>query len=290
MKKVVKKIPGKINLTLDILGVTDGYHDIESLVASINVYDTVTVKQRTDGKITLVNKGLDVDCPIIENNAYKAAKSFVETFETYGVDIIIDKKIPVGGGLGGSSADIAGVLNAMNELYEINGDMTPLAVELGSDSAFMLDGGYAVLKGRGDEVEKKDIDKKLYLVIVTCKKGISARKCYQKFDHKKKYFEPTTKNATEEMFQGDEKCAFKYFKNDLQASASELVGEIKHNLYMLDKAGAEISMVAGSGPSTIGFFADKKARDTAFNKLKPLLGEEVIKAETVIPIENGKFI
>lgn len=289
MKKVVIKVPAKINLTLDILGVTDGYHDIESLVASINLYDTVTIKERVDGKITLQNKGLDVGCPIIENNAYKAAKLFVETFGTYGVDIVIDKKIPVSGGLGGSSADIAGVLNAMNDLYGVNGDMTPLAVELGSDSAYMLHGGYAVLKGRGDEVEIKDIDKKLYLLIITCKQEISARKCYQKFDQKKKYFEPSTARATEEMYQGDEISAFKHFKNDLQASANDLSGEIKHNLYMLKKAGAEVALVAGSGPSTIGFFADKKVRDIAYKKIKPLLEESVIKAETVVK-KDGKFI
>ena len=289
MKKFTVKVPAKINLTLDVLGVNDGYHLIESLVASVNVFDTITVVKRQDGKITITDKGLKVNCPIIENNAYKAAKSFMDVFGTYGVDIIIDKKIPIGGGLGGSSADIAGVLNAMNVLYEINGEMLPLACDLGSDAPYMLKGGYAVMKGRGDEVCPQDIDRKLYLNIITSDKEITARKCYQIFDKEKKYYERATDNAVKEMFQGDANEAFKYFKNDLQGAAYQLVDEIKYNLFNHEKSGAKVALVAGSGPSTLGIFDTAAVRDKAFNALKLLYGENLIKAETVIN-KNGKFI
>ena len=127
MRKVKVKVPAKVNLTLDVLGLDGGYHSLKSFVASVNVFDTITVKARRDGKITLENRGVDVGCDITDNNAYKGAKSFIDTFGTCGVDIVIDKKIPVGGGLGGSSADIAGVLNALNRLFETDMNMEELA-------------------------------------------------------------------------------------------------------------------------------------------------------------------
>ena len=289
MKKVTISVPAKINLTLDILGVKDGYHDLESLVASINVYDKITVKERLDGKITLKNVGLNVDCPIIENNAYKAAKTFIDCFGTFGVDIIVEKNIPVGGGLGGSSADIAGVLNAMNALYDVKGDLNPLAGDLGSDSTYMLTGGYAVIKGRGEIVESTEIDRKLYLLLIVEDKIISARSCYKKFDQRRKYYEVATGKVKTAMFEGDLPTAIPLFKNDLNSASSEILPEIKHNLYVLKKAGATNALVAGSGPTTFGAFVDKKSRDKAFNKLKALYGKSLIKAETVVK-KDGKFI
>ncbi|MBR1968297.1 MAG: 4-(cytidine 5'-diphospho)-2-C-methyl-D-erythritol kinase, partial [Clostridia bacterium] len=67
MKKITLNAPAKINLTLDILGVTKGFHDIKSLVTSIDLYDIITVKKRKDGKITLVCEGLPVDCAPADN-------------------------------------------------------------------------------------------------------------------------------------------------------------------------------------------------------------------------------
>jgi 4-diphosphocytidyl-2-C-methyl-D-erythritol kinase len=76
MKKFTIKVPAKINLTLDVVGVDGKYHNIESLVTSVNVYDTVTVSRRRDGRITVDMRGIPVDCEICDNNAYKAAKLF----------------------------------------------------------------------------------------------------------------------------------------------------------------------------------------------------------------------
>lgn len=283
MKKVTVKVPAKINLTLDILGVNNGYHDIESLVGSIDVYDTITVSERKDGKINLVMKGRPVDCLIYDNNAYKASKAFIEKYGVAGVDVVIDKKIPVAGGLGGSSADIAGVLNALKILYQIDDDMSFLAGELGSDAIYMLTGGYAVLKGRGEKVEKTDADRTIYLLLITDDKIISARNCYKRFDQKKKKYEGVTENAKRKLYQGDLQGLFPLLKNDLLESAVDLVPTIKNNLFALEKAGAPKVLLAGSGPTVYGLFFDKKERDNAYKKLKGLYGDDVIKAQTVVP-------
>ncbi|MBQ3493165.1 MAG: 4-(cytidine 5'-diphospho)-2-C-methyl-D-erythritol kinase [Clostridia bacterium] len=289
MKKVTVEIPAKINLTLDITGVKNGYHELNSLVASINIYDVITVCARSDGKINLTMKGLPVDCPIIENNAYKAAKLFIDTFETFGVDITVMKNIPVAGGLGGSSADIAGVLNALNILYDINGDMSPLASDLGSDSTYMLNGGFAVLKGRGDEVDHIGADKKLYVLLITDNAVITSRNCYKKFDENKKMYKPCTAEATTAIYEGDVDKLFTLLKNDLTESASVFAPNVKYNLYNLKKAGAQTALLAGSGPTCYGLFKDKKERDCAYKKLVGLYGKDLIKAQTVVK-DKDKFI
>ena len=137
MKKVVINAPAKVNFTLDILGVEDGYHKIKTLVSTINLCDKITIKKRKDSRINLIMKGIPVDCEPIENNAYKAAQAFVEKYKTLGVDIIVNKKIPVGAGLGGSSVDIAGVLNGMKALYPET-EVLDIANKLGSDSGYLL--------------------------------------------------------------------------------------------------------------------------------------------------------
>ena len=289
MKKLTVLTPAKLNLTLDVLGVNGNFHDIESLVVSINLFDKITVKARQDGKITLLTRGREVDCPVIENNAYKAAKLFVDTFGTTGVDIIVDKNIPVAGGLGGSSADIAGVLNALNALYGINGEIEVLANDLGSDAAYMLHGGVAVMKGRGEIVEKSDADRKIYLLLITEDTQIAARNCYKKFDQKKKLYPSVTQKAERILYTGDLEQLFPLLKNDLGEAAAELVPNIKHNIFNLKKAGAANALVAGSGPTVYGVFEEKAARDKAYKTLAALYGKSLIKAETVVKI-NNKFI
>ena len=289
MKKLTVLTPAKLNLTLDVLGVNGNYHDIESLVVSINVFDKITVKARADSKITLLTKGREVDCPVIENNAYKAAKLFVDEFGTTGVDIIVEKNIPVAGGLGGSSADIAGVLNALNDLYGIRGEIELLANDLGSDAAYMLHGGAAVLKGRGEIVERSDADRKIYLLLITDDTLVTARNCYKKFDQKKKTYEPITAKAERVLYTGDLTRLFPMLKNDLESAAAELAPNIKHNIFNLKKAGAENALVAGSGPTVYGVFEEKAKRDKAFKTLSALYGKQLIKAETVVKID-GKYV
>ena len=108
----------KINLTLEILGRAGGYHLLDSLVASVDVFDEIKLKKRK-GKLSSVwMQGMGSESiPPEKNNALKAAERYSELFGTDGADIKILKNIPIGAGMGGSSADVAGVLNGMQKLY-----------------------------------------------------------------------------------------------------------------------------------------------------------------------------
>ncbi len=281
MRKIKVKIPAKINLTLDVIGTEGKFHQIKSLVASVNVYDVITLERRKDNQITLSIKGLKVDCAVPDNNAYKAAKLFSQTFSTGGVDITIEKNIPVGGGMGGSSADSAGVLKGMNALYEVDFDMSELADSLGSDVKYMLNGGYAVMSGRGQITEEQFISKTLYLIMIKENKEISSRSCYKKYDELGKTYKPCTNTAVKALLGGDFEKYCQIAKNDLYLSATTFVPELAVNLKTLKEAGAPVAIMTGSGSVVFGAFDNAKERDKVYKKLKLIYGDKIIKARTI---------
>jgi 4-diphosphocytidyl-2-C-methyl-D-erythritol kinase len=280
MKKVVINAPAKVNFTLDVLGVEDGYHKIKTLVSTINLCDKITIKKRKDSRINLIMKGIPVDCEPTENNAFKAAQAFVEKYKTLGFDIIVNKKIPVGAGLGGSSVDIAGVLNGLKALYPQT-EVLDIANKLGSDSGYLLDGGYAVLTGRGEKVDKKDINEKFYLLIITEQKKVTSKESYKLFDKQEKAYKPSTASAEKALKEKDFYRFYLLLKNDLTNASASKVEEIKANLNSLKIAGASAQVMTGSGSAVFGVFASKKERDKAYKRLYPLYKNNLIKANTI---------
>lgn len=280
MKSSTVKVYAKINLTLDVLGIKENFHVLESLVASIDLCDAITVCKRNDNNITLKTLGIDCQCPYQKNNAVKTAKLFQETFNTSGVDIVLEKNIPVGAGLGGSSADIAGVLLAMKKVFDVSCDLTLIAGKLGSDSAYMLSGGYAVISGKGDEVKKLNIDKIFPLLIIYSDKTISAKDCYGEFDKQNEKYLPCTKKALEKLFSDSDEF-FSVIKNDLYNASKNILPELETKIQDLKEANAISALMTGSGCAVYGVFESFEKRDIAFEILKSKYGEYLIKTQTV---------
>ena len=280
MKKAKIKIPAKINLTLDIEGVKDGYHLLESLVASVDIFDTVYVKARKDNRIEVSSVGVPMYNNGRKSNACYAAESFKREFGTGGADIIIKREIPVGAGLGSSSADIAGVLSAMRKLYGINRDVTYLANELGSDVAYMLKGGFAVMRGRGERVERTEgIKRRFYLLIVTGKSGVSTVESYRVYDRIGRLYPKNTSAAVNLLKEDDAENFFTVLKNDLYESSVKILPEIKETVDRLKEYGAAV--MTGSGSAVYGIYKTKKDRDKVYKALRPEYGTRLIKAKTL---------
>lgn len=281
MKKITVKIPAKINFTLDVKMGENGYHDISSMVTGIDLYDYITVKKRKDKLVTLKEKGLSSGCDEKSNNAYKSAVLFVHTFKTAGVDIILKKNIPVGAGLGGSSADIAGVLLAMQKLFKIKKDVKPLADELGSDSGYMLKGGLAIISGRGEKVFNIKSQKRFNILILTQNKMVSAGESYRRFDLLGKTPKPVTDKASALLQSGDVNGFLSTIKNDLYAPSAQILPEIKENLDFINSTGADKAIMTGSGSAVYGIYLNNKTRKSAYKQLKATFGKYVIKAKTL---------
>lgn len=246
----------KINLTLDILGVKDGFHMLDSVVASIALYDLVTAKRRRDELVSVTMHGRGSESiPHERNNAAKAAEAFVREFGTDGADITVWKNIPMGAGLGGSSADVAGVLRAMAKLYGIDdfAALKRIADSLGSDCGYMLTGGWARISGRGELVKRLDCNLKLDIGLLIPRGGVSTAECYRLCDGLPQGAH-TSGGAEEAALNGDRRALCASLSNGLTAAAVQLnggVGECLDELNAFDPLGVNMT---GSGSGVYAVF------------------------------------
>lgn len=280
MRKIKIKIPAKVNLTLDVSGIKDGYHEIESLVASIDLYDTVIIKPRKENVITVNFSGVPIGLNAKKSNAHLAAEMFKKEFGVGGADITIKRDIPVAAGLGGSSADIAGVLKGLSKFFGVNRDVTFIANNLGSDVSYMLNGGYAVMKGRGEKVEYiQGVKRTFYLLIVVGSKGVSTGESYTGYDKLDKKPDKITPVALKLLQDDDVDNFLKVLKNDLYLSSSEILPEIRDTAERLSEYGT--ALMTGSGSAVYGIYKTKKERDSAYDFLRIFYGDRLLKAQTV---------
>jgi 4-diphosphocytidyl-2-C-methyl-D-erythritol kinase len=174
----------KINLYLHILGRRpDGFHELETLMASISVHDALDIE--------LVPQGIEFSCsdPALadakDNLATKAARIFLDEFKLEtGVRIHLEKKIPVGAGLGGGSSDAASVLHALNILTRTHcprEKLAELAARLGSDIPFFIYGPAAICRGRGEIIEPVRLSEQLFGVLVHPGFGVSTPWAYKTY-------------------------------------------------------------------------------------------------------------
>ena len=143
----------KVNLTLEVLGRRDdGHHDIASVLQTIDLHDTLTLEAADD--ITLECDRPDLAS--LDNLALRAAHLLREMAGYHGgARIVLYKKVPVSAGLGGGSSDAAATLRGLNRLWGLGlstEDLLPMAARLGSDVPFLLQGGTAMVQGRGERV------------------------------------------------------------------------------------------------------------------------------------------
>jgi 4-diphosphocytidyl-2-C-methyl-D-erythritol kinase len=281
MKKTKVKAFSKVNFTLDVVGVKNGFHELRSLVSSIDLFDTITLKKRKDKNIVLIEKGIPCGCEKEKNNAYKTAKRIIELYNLDGITITINKRIPVGGGLGGSSADVAGVINGMKKLYNLDEKVYEVANELGSDCYAMLKTGFSIMSGRGDKVERLSIKKAFNLLIIKDDRLITAKECYSKFDELEKIEKVCTEKAVDYLKSGKDLEFIKECKNDLYNSSKIIYPILEDKILDLMQAGAINALMSGSGACVYGIFNDKRSQNTAYKLLKEKYNKNLIKAKTI---------
>lgn len=287
------KAGAKINLTLDITGVSGGYHLLDSLVVSLDLSDLIAAKRRKDGAIKVYSHGEGTELlPETENNAYKAAKLFAEEFQTGGAELKIYKNIPMGAGLGGSSADAAGALHAMRQLYlkeitpETEERILQIADRTGSDTRAMYLGGAVRMRGRGEIAERvfrQNVQprekKKLYFLLICPRTGVSTPKCFQGYDQGGISYPPATKSAVEKYENGDVAGLGKLIKNDLRAAACELNADVKQAIEEAEWFSPLGAGMTGSGSAAYALFDTREMLDWAFSRYKG--GFRAIRAESV---------
>ena len=264
MIKAVEKAKAKINLFLEVLGKRDdGYHEIESVMAPVGIFDEVEVSL-TDGEITL-----DTDASLCErpsdfeeldeknNLAYRAAEEFFASLDEKnvphgGVEIRIRKKIPVRSGLAGGSADAAAVLRAMNDLFDgvlEESELLFTAEKLGSDVPFCVLSRLAVCRGRGDDITVIESPVKLHGVLtVECDEKLSTGSAYSKVDYYNEN-EKTEVKCSDDMVRALELCDTAAVKNELYNVFEKACGYSASGAEIMKDAGADNVTLSGAGPA-----------------------------------------
>lgn len=281
MRTVRIKAYAKINLTLEIVGAKDGFHLLDSFVASVDLFDELVVTKRKGALSCVTMRGMGSESiPPERNNALKAAEAFSKRFGTDGVDVTVFKNIPIGGGLGGSSADIAGVLNAMQTLYGVTDDgaVDNLADELGSDVRFMRKGGYARMNGRGEILTPVAGKTPLYLLLICPSSSVSAGACYQKYDETATARTENRTGACINAFEnGDTQRVGTFLYNDLYYPAKTLCPDVETALLEAESFSPLGAGMTGSGSAAFALFETKELCDWAKSRYKGKFATYVVK-------------
>lgn len=250
------KAYAKLNLTLNITGSSGGFHNLDSIVCSVDLFDLIVLKKRKDKLISVAMHGQDSELiPFEENNAVKAAQLFIDAYGTNGADITVYKNIPMGLGAGGSSADSAGVLNGLAKLYGINdtAGIKLLADETGSDTRYMLSGGFARLTGRGNEVKKIESDLKLNFLLLAPKARVNTAQCYKTFDSLGEVG-GNGDEAERAIISGDKNLLAKKMNNALYPAAKSLLPEVENAFEELKEFDPLAVNMTGSGSGVYALF------------------------------------
>ncbi len=260
MDHISIKCFAKINLFLKVLGERpDGYHEVCTLLQAIDLHDELTLSKRPQG-ITV--KSSREAIPLGEKNlAYRAVKLLErERGKPLGVEISIDKKIPVSAGLGGGSSDAAGTLLGMNELYSLGLSkkrLQQMSSQLGSDVPFFFSGGQALATGRGEKIREISLPRDYFLVLVSPSFGVSSEWAYKKAKK-----DLTTAAKLDNILKWrdvetiDEIIPF--LENDLEAGVICEFGEVGRLKGLLSQKGALLAQMSGSGSAVYGIF-DREA-------------------------------
>ncbi|MDD2574919.1 MAG: 16S rRNA (adenine(1518)-N(6)/adenine(1519)-N(6))-dimethyltransferase RsmA [Acholeplasmataceae bacterium] len=240
---ISEKAYAKINLSLEVTGTSGNYHDLESIVVPINVYDTLLFELSEKDEVVS-------NIEIMNNNIYGAIKLFKDTFNIdKQVKITVDKKIPIGYGLGGSSADISATLRGLNRLFKLNkplSELEPLANKLGSDTLFCLYNKRAFIYGRGDKIRFYDSKEKLKFLVIYPEVSLQTKDVFNVFDNLNE--KPVYHGFETYLIKEDYNNLILYMKNDL-LNASFKINESLKNLYeSLSNEGLNVHM-SGSGPA-----------------------------------------
>jgi 4-diphosphocytidyl-2-C-methyl-D-erythritol kinase len=279
MQPIRLKAPAKINLFLRITGKrSDGYHSLYSLMCPLALYDTLTLSLGGKGIVVVCNHP---DVPQDASNlAARSANLFLETVfaghrsPISGLTIHIDKKIPVGAGLGGGSSDAAAVLNALNDCFG-----QPLATQalmalgrrLGADVPFFIRGVPALAKGVGDRLEPFVHLTAWTALLVYPNEVVSTAWVYKNLNLR---LTKDEKKLSKFHFDGRLFNVDKHLVNDLEPVTERAFPVIKKIKRLLLAHGAAGAMMSGSGSTVFGLFADperaisvcKALRDNQQNK------------------------
>lgn len=255
MRSYEIEAPAKLNLTLRVLDQrADGYHDIESWMVPISLYDRLKIGVGGDGIRLRVPGRPELESE--DNLCVRAARAFERELEIgVGIDVVLEKRIPIAGGLGGGSSDAAAVLRCLAHHHRIDREdprLAAAALSVGSDVPFFLRGEAAIARGRGERLSPAPaLSAPLHVVVLEPPFGVSAREAYETLSKlRAEAPSPGEIAALPSLFSSPEAVGSRLL-NDLEPAVDRLRPTRDCRERLLE-AGVHTVLLAGSGACVFG--------------------------------------
>lgn len=290
MNEITLKALAKINIGLDVTGIrADGYHEVSMIMQTVNLYDRLAIKKTGTGEIRL-STNLNY-LPVNDDNlCIKAARLLTDEFSIKdGIDISLDKHIPVAAGMAGGSTDAAAVLFGVNKIFDLGLSKKALmerGVKIGADVPYCIMRGTALAEGIGEVLTP--LSPMVECPVLIAKPGISVstKTVYQSldacFDTVK---HPDIHKLISDIENKDLGSICDHMGNVLEEVTIPMHPVISDIKKLMLENGALGAMMSGSGPTVFGFFEDN---DTA-QKAKEILTESgLVKQMYLTTIFNNK--
>ena len=261
----------KINWTLDIVGQrADGYHLMDMLMQPVTLADEITL---TPADELILTTGGSPLLPADEKHlGYRAAAALKKhTGYPGGAAIHVEKHIPVGAGMGGGSADAAGVLIGLNKLWGLNlpqAELEAVGLTLGADVPFCIRGGLTRTTGIGEVMEDLPCGRNWPLVVIQPCEGLSTKEIFTAYHEGVVDARPDNTAAAQALADGNADALAAAMANVMQPVSESRRPGIHEAIEALKAHGAFTAQMTGSGSAVFGAFTDEAAAATAYSSLK----------------------
>ncbi len=247
----------KINWSLDITGVRpDGYHLMDMVMQPVSLADEIELLPA--GDLSIFTDGKPASRADQSNLAYRAADLLRSRYSVReGVRILLHKRIPMGAGMGGGSADAAAVLRGLNRLWSLHLSdecLEELGLKLGADVPFCLRGGLVRTRGIGELLEKHPCSINYWLLVFQPCRALSTRDIFSAFHQAQPCFRPDTESVLRAFLSGDASLLSRSIGNVLEPVSASRCPEITEAVSALRAAGAFAAQMTGSGSAVFGAF------------------------------------
>lgn len=269
MNSIVVNAYAKINLGLDVLRKReDGYHEVCMIMQSLELHDIITIaKVETEGIAIRTNLSY---IPNDQGNlVHKAAALFLDHIGNKdGLQIKLEKNIPVAAGLAGGSSDAAATLKGLNELYQTGfstEELMKLGVRIGADVPYCLLLGTALSEGIGEVLTSLPPMPNCMILLVKPDFSVSTKYVYENLRLNNLSVHPDISAMQRALLSGDLSELTKHMDNILQTVTVKnypIITDIKNKMLEL---GAMASLMSGSGPTVFGIFKDHATAKSALN-------------------------
>ncbi len=267
------KARAKINWTLDIVGRReDGYHLMDMLMQPVTLADDVLLTPAEE--ITLTTGGSPLLPADEKHLAYRAAMALKKhTGYPGGAAIHVEKHIPVGAGMGGGSADAAGVLIGLNKLWGLDlpqAELEAIGLTLGADVPFCIRGGLTRTTGIGEIMEDLPSGRLYPLVVIQPCEGLSTKEIFTAYHEGVVGSRPDNPMAAKALETGSDSSLAAALGNVMQPVSEARRPEIAKAIRLLTEQGAFAAQMTGSGSAVFGAFESESAAQRAYEALRPL--------------------